>query len=87
MSEATTQKLLQDWVITNGRANISRGIGKEDLLMSTGILDSLGMMSLISYVEALLGREIPDELMSFDNFESIQKIQSVFFSTESRHEG
>lgn len=75
--------LLMEWVGANVRRDGNAGVLAEDLLMKDGILDSLGMMSLIAYVETLLGREIPDELMAFENFESIAKIQSLFFSGDA----
>jgi acyl carrier protein len=82
MKEQEIEQLLKNWVATNGRRGRDDDVDGEELLMEAGVLDSLGMMSLISYVETLLGSEIPDELMSFDNFESIQKIHSVFFEGE-----
>ncbi len=70
---------LMDWLATSARGQNPGRVREDCLLMKEGYIDSLGMMSLISYVETLLNREIPDELMSFENFESVQKIMAVFF--------
>lgn len=74
--------LLLAWVRSRTKSECADEINEDSLLTKHEILDSLEMMSLISYVETLLESEIPDELMSFDNFESVQKIQSVFFQKE-----
>lgn len=70
---------LMEWVLANARGD-RQSLRAEHLLMKEGYIDSLGMMSLIAKVEQLLGREIPDELMSFDNFDSVRKIGDVFFA-------
>lgn len=84
MNKQDATQHLKEWVLTHARGE-RRSLLAEHLLMKEGYIDSLGMMSLITHVEQLLGHEIPDELMSFDNFESIQKIADIFFG-EVSHE-
>jgi acyl carrier protein len=48
---------------------------KEDtLVFEEGIFDSLGFLSLISFVEEELGIEVADEELLEENFESINAI-------------
>jgi len=79
MDKDTISRNLTDWIFANARGHNKESIREDHMLMEKGYLDSLGVMSLIAYVETLLGHEIPDELMSFENFESMQKIKHVFF--------
>ena len=79
MESETAVQALMTWVASHARGQNREQIQAQDFLMKDGYIDSLGMMSLIAYVESLLGTEIPDDLMSFDNFESVQKIEAVFF--------
>jgi acyl carrier protein len=43
-------------------------------LIDNGVLDSMGIFQLVTYLEDHLGVEIPDEELVPDNFESIAAI-------------
>lgn len=45
-------------------------------LMSTGILDSFGLVTVLSFIESLVGDEIPPADLTFDNFDSVSRICS-----------
>jgi acyl carrier protein len=47
----------------------------EDLL-SAGILDSLGILQLGSFIEETYGVKIPDEDVVFENFHSVNSLVS-----------
>lgn len=49
-------------------------IGVEDDLLSEGILDSMGMMRLIRFIEKKYGFDVPFEEMLPENFMSVEKI-------------
>jgi len=53
-------------------------IHSQDNLLETGILDSLGMMKLILYLEKQFKKRVPVEDMTIDNFKTVQKIASYF---------
>jgi acyl carrier protein len=46
----------------------------ETLLFSTSIIDSFQMMSLLAYVEKECGIKIPSDDVTFENFDSVQRI-------------
>jgi acyl carrier protein len=46
----------------------------EDLLAS-GLLDSLGVMSLVFFIEETLGLEVPPEDVTIENFLSVRTIE------------
>ena len=48
--------------------------GDDDSLMENGVIDSTGILELIQFVEELLGTEIPDEDVTPDNFDSVNRI-------------
>jgi acyl carrier protein len=47
----------------------------EDLL-SSGIVDSLGILKLVGFVEDHFGIQVPDEDVVHENFHSIQALSS-----------
>jgi acyl carrier protein len=63
---------LMDYVkgeLLHGRkANLS---ADEDLL-SAGIIDSLGILQLVSFIEKRFGIQVPDADVVYENFNSVQ---------------
>ena len=53
-----------------------REIGEEDDLIASGIIDSLGIMHLIGFLERTFGIRIPDEDFVPENFSSVKVIAS-----------
>jgi len=47
----------------------------EDLL-GAGILDSLGILQLVAYINDTFGIDVPDEDVVYENFNSLQSIVS-----------
>ena len=43
-------------------------------LMSTGILDSFALVTVITFVEEHVGSEVPPADLTFENFDTVQKI-------------
>ena len=41
-------------------------------LLSAGIVDSLGILRLVAFIEDRFGVKVPDEDVVFENFQSIQ---------------
>lgn len=53
-------------------------IDDEDNLFESGILDSVGMMRLILFLEKKFSLRVPPEDMNIENFMSLQKISAYF---------
>ncbi len=51
-------------------------------LLAAGIIDSLGILRLVSFVEEKFGIEVPDEDVTIDNFQSV-KSMSDYVATQS----
>ncbi len=52
----------------------TRDVGEDDDLLGGGLVDSLGMMSLIYFIEQELDLEVPPEDVTIENFLSIGTI-------------
>jgi acyl carrier protein len=65
------QTVLTDFVKQELAIGRSQPIRPEDDLLSTGVIDSLGLMQLVLFIDEKLGIKIPDEDVVIDNFKSI----------------
>ena len=60
-------RYIQDELL-HGRMN---DLQAEDDLLSSGVINSLGILQLVSFVEERMGIEIPDEDVVYENFHSV----------------
>jgi len=51
-----------------------RHIGIDDRLLGEGIIDSLGVLDIVAYLEAQLNIQISDDDLTPDNFETIRRL-------------
>ena len=58
------------------RENTMKNIGKGDDLIESGIIDSLGILKLLEFLESKFSINIADEELIPENFESIESIES-----------
>jgi acyl carrier protein len=68
------RKTLQKWILDTGTRRDPQGPNADADLIQEGWIDSLGLMSLISQVEDMLGRPLEDDEMRMQNFVSIDNI-------------
>ncbi len=69
---------IRDFIIDNFLyGQDDSNLGDEASFLSTGIIDSTGMLELVSFVEENYGISVEDEELVPDNLDSIQKL-SVF---------
>jgi len=48
--------------------------GDEDSFLGTGLIDSLGIVQLVSFVESQYGVKVPDTDLLPENFDSVAKL-------------
>jgi acyl carrier protein len=49
-------------------------VGDEESFLASGIIDSLGVMQLVTFIESHLGSKVPDKDLVPENFDSISRI-------------
>lgn len=68
------QQVLLDYIkkdLLKGRvANLSA----DDDLLDSGILNSLGILQLVAFIDERLGIQIPDEDVVYENFHSVSAL-------------
>lgn len=62
-----------------------RGINFQDNLLESGILDSLGILDLVAFVEQNFGIVLTDEELVPEHFQSIDRL-AAFIQTKSTSE-
>jgi acyl carrier protein len=76
LQERKTSDRIHEWLIGHFPLAIERQIGIEDALLDTGIVDSLGTLDIVMFLEEEFGLTVEDEDLVADHFESIESIAS-----------
>ncbi|WP_420643170.1 acyl carrier protein [Candidatus Leptofilum sp.] len=63
--------------LMNGTSN---ELDESENLLAAGIIDSLGILRLVSFVEEKFGIEVPDEDVTIDNFQSVKSMSDYVAS-------
>jgi acyl carrier protein len=69
-----TAERIDQWLKRTFPLAQERGVGLHDSLLDSGIIDSLGTLEIVQFLESELGIQVTDEEMVGDNFESIYAI-------------
>jgi acyl carrier protein len=72
--------MLRDELVTFIRDNLTRGqgaVGVDDSLIDRGLIDSLGLMRIITFLEQRTAVRIPDHYVTPDNFQSATTIERM----------
>lgn len=72
LEDTSTQ--VHDWVKQTFPLAKGRDIGPHDSLLDSGIIDSLGTLEVVTFLESAFGIVVTDEEMVADHFESIHAI-------------
>jgi acyl carrier protein len=69
------KKQIRDFIVQNALFGSSeRNFNDEDSFLEKEIIDSTGVLELVSFVEERFGIEVGDEELIPDNFDSINKL-------------
>jgi acyl carrier protein len=69
-----TQTILIDYITKELSVGRAKQIRPSDNLLETGVLDSLGLMQLVIFIEEKLGVKVPDEDVVIENFSSVDAL-------------
>ena len=77
MNNTSHKDLVRNFIVSNlMKKQENKNITDSDNIIEEGIIDSLGLMKLINYIEDNFSLKIDDEDLTPDNFESIDIISS-----------
>lgn len=75
MQRAEIIQFIQDNLLQGGET-----IGPDDSLIDLGVLDSLGLIRIMQFVEARAGVKVPDHMVTPDNFQSVTALEQLLAS-------
>jgi acyl carrier protein len=79
-----TIETLKRFITTELLANRQElNLGPDDNLLISGLIDSLGVMRLVSFIEDNFGIHVPPEDVTIENFQSIS-ILSTYLETRTQ---
>ena len=78
-----TQDKIFDWVIEKFPLAKQRKIGPDDSLLEDGIVESLGTLDIVLYLEEEFGIQVSDDEMVAEHFESVKSIAAFVESKSS----
>jgi len=67
--------VLSDYIKNEIMRNRNTELDENEDLVSAGVLDSLRILQLVTYIEKTFGIEIPDEAVVYENFHSVKAIE------------
>jgi acyl carrier protein len=64
---------IRNFIVTTYMSNDGRALGDDDSLQEAGIIDSIGVLELVSFLQETFSIEIDDELCP-ENLDSISNV-------------
>jgi acyl carrier protein len=68
---------ITDYLKANSFMDKDTQLGDNDSLTQNGIIDSIGLLELMDYISEKYSIEIPEEMLTPENFDSLQGISDM----------
>ena len=68
---------ITDYLKANSFMDKDTQLGDNDSLTQKGIVDSIGLLELMDYISEKYSIEIPEEMLTPENFDSLQGISDM----------
>lgn len=69
-----TENKIREFILKNLYYAEDNSIGDADSFLETGVVDSMGVMELVAYVQSEFGIEVAQHEIVVENFDSIHKL-------------
>jgi len=79
-----TQSAIADFITKELAIGRAKELHPDDDLLATGVLDSLGLMQLVLFIEERLGVKVPDEDVVIENFRSVSALTAYLARLDGR---
>ena len=84
MTSEEVRARIRSYVISHFHLTRIRDLGDEDSLLDAQLIDSLGILELVGYLEETFAIEVTDDDLSPENFDSIGAL-ARFVGKRSEH--
>ncbi|MCK4821364.1 acyl carrier protein [bacterium] len=82
MDVKSIKELIRKFIVQLAKKKEHANVNDDDDVITMGIIDSLGIMQLVAYIEETFSIKVNDEDIIPDNFESIEVISSFIESKQ-----
>jgi acyl carrier protein len=79
MTQHEIETQLHDFIVRQFPAAAAKGIDRDTSLIKHGIIDSLGVLEIVTFVETQFGVVMSDDEMVSEHFESIPALASLVY--------
>ena len=83
MTADVVREKIRRFVISHFHLSRIHDLGDEDSLLDAQLIDSLGILELVHYLEETFGIEVTDDDLSPENFDSIDALARFVGSGQS----
>jgi len=83
MSNEELATFIEQNVVGDGRTRI----GETTELIEEGIIDSMGLMQIVTYIESQTGLRVSDDDVTPENFETVAAIGQLVERLDKRRQG
>jgi acyl carrier protein len=74
---------LTEYIRNDVVKNRKKSINEDEDLLSSGLIDSLGILMLVSFIEDKFGIQVPGEDVVYENFSSIEAMSRYLAGHEN----
>lgn len=83
MSDAETKTQVREFIFSKFPLARKKELKDNDSLLTSGIVDSMGVLEIVTFLETDMSLELTDEEVLADNFNSIDTIAALIDSKAS----
>ena len=82
MDNKSVSSSIRNFINTNFPSARNRALSDADLLLESGIIDSLGVLDMVSFIESQFGIHVEDDELVPENFQTIEQIARFIERTQ-----
>ena len=74
--DGTTEDRIREFILAHFPLARKKGVRPDEKWLESGMIDSLGMLDLVHFLEEEFALQVSDEELSPENFESLQAVSA-----------
>ncbi len=80
-------RIVHGYIIENFLFDVTKKLGDDESFLGSGVIDSTGVMELITFLGDRFRMEFQDDELVADNFDSVAKVSSFIYRKSQQNKG
>ncbi len=80
-------QIVHDYIIENFLFDATKKLGDDESFLGSGVIDSTGVMELITFLGERFGINFQDDELVADNFDSVARVSSFIYRKSRQNRG